>query len=320
MSGFTKQGPRNDTPYTPTAGVGRRRAGDLSWYQRRQLTGVLCVLPAALFITLFFFIPLVLAFWMSLYRWPLLGIHKFIGVANYVAAFHDSTFLHAAGFTAEYTLIITPILLIVGLILALLVKGSRRGTGFFRTVYFLPVPIGFASASFLWVWLVQPDVGPFGRILQMMHLVAQPPQWLAATASALFVVIAMVTWKTSGMQMILLMSGMQAIPTELEEAARVDGAGRWQVFFHITLPLLRPTLALVLVFSVAGSLLAFDQFYIITGGGPSNSTITAVYWIYHTSFVTFQLGYGSALSILLMLVLAAVSFVQLRLIHRSTEF
>ena len=129
--------------------------------------------------------------------------------------------------------------------------------------------------------------------------------------------IVSVTWKVVGIQMLLLLAGLQSIPTELEEAARIDGARRWQVFRYITLPLLRPTLALVLVFSVAGSLLAFDQFYIMTAGGPSNSTITAVYQIYRVSFVQFQVGYGAALSVLLMVVLAAVSAVQLLLLRNT---
>jgi multiple sugar transport system permease protein len=127
----------------------------------------------------------------------------------------------------------------------------------------------------------------------------------------------MVTWKVVGLQMLLLLSGLQSIPDEVVEAARIDGAGRWQLFLHITLPLLRPTLALVLVFSVAGSLLAFDQFYIMTGGGPSNSTITAVYQIYRISFNSFRLGYGAALSVLLMVILAAVSLVQMLLLRNT---
>ena len=126
-----------------------------------------------------------------------------------------------------------------------------------------------------------------------------------------------ITWKVVGLQMLLLLSGLQSIPEELEEAARIDGAGRGAVFRYITLPLLRPTLALVLVFSVAGSLLAFDQFFIMTNGGPSSSTITAVYQIYRVSFVQFHLGYGAALSVLLMAVLAIVSAVQLLLLRNT---
>jgi multiple sugar transport system permease protein len=130
-------------------------------------------------------------------------------------------------------------------------------------------------------------------------------------------VIAMVTWKVVGLQMLLLLSGLQSIPEEVTEAARIDGAGHWQSFTHITIPLLRPTLALVLVFSVAGSLLAFDQFFIMTAGGPSNSTITAVYEIYRTSFISFKLGYGAALSVFLMVILAIVSGIQMLLLRNT---
>jgi multiple sugar transport system permease protein len=302
-----------------TADQVRARRRGLTWRRRRQLAGLVCVLPALACTTVFFFIPLGLDFWMSLNQWPLLGDHEFVGLQNYEQAVRDSAFLGSAGVTVLYTLIITPILLVLGFVLALLTQGTDRASRFFRTLYFLPVPVGLASASYLFVWLVQPSVGPIGRVLQLVGAVHEPPVWLAATLPALLVVVGMVVWKVTGLQMILLMAGMQSIPDAMHEAATVDGAGWWRRFLFITLPLLRPTLALVLVFSVAGSLLAFDQFYIITAGGPSNSTLTAVYTIYRTSFISFHLGYGAALSILTMLVLAAVSAVQLLLIRQSTE-
>ena len=220
-------------------------------------------------------------------------------------------------FTLEYTAIITPVLLALGMGLALLVRRPRRGARFFQSVYFLPVVIGFASGSFLFLYLGQSGIGPLFDLFSRLGLVDADANWFAGHWSALLLVIASVTWKVVGIQMLLLLAGLQSIPTELEEAARIDGARRRQVFRYITLPLLRPTLALVLVFSVAGSLLAFDQFYIMTNGGPSNSTITAVYQIYRVSFVQFQVGYGAALSVLLMVVLAAVSAVQLLLLRNT---
>jgi multiple sugar transport system permease protein len=295
----------------------RRRA--LTWRRRRQLAGLLCVLPALAFTTVFFFVPLGLDFWMSLNQWPLLGEHQYVGLQNYALAVRDTGFLGSVGVTLLYTVIITPALLLLAFVLALLTQRTDRASRFFRTLYFLPVPIGLASASYLFVWLVQPNVGPIGRVLQLTGVVHQAPVWLAATVPALLVVVIMVVWKVTGLQMILLMAGMQSIPDALHEAATMDGAGWWRRFRYITMPLLRPTLALVLVFSVAGSLLAFDQFYIITVGGPSNSTITTVYAIYRTSFVSFHLGYGAALSILTMLVLGGVSAVQLLLVRQSTE-
>src|SRR5947208_3259878 len=146
--------------------------------------------PAALACTtLFFFVPLGLDFWMSLNQWPLLGEHRFVGLENYVQAVHDVGFLGSAGVTVLYTVIVTPVLLVLGFVLALLVKGTDRASRFFRTVYFLPVPVGLATASYLFVWLVQPGVGPMGRTLQLLHVVRQPPEWLAATIPALAVVV-----------------------------------------------------------------------------------------------------------------------------------
>jgi multiple sugar transport system permease protein len=270
-----------------------------------------------LVITVFFLVPLGLTFYMSLNDWSLLGAHHWIGLDNYSRAFKDPSFRSAFGFTLEYTAVITPVLFLLALGLALLVKRRRRGARVFQSVYFLPVVIGLASGSFLWLYMGQPGIGPLFDLLRRMGLVSADTNWFADKQSALLLVVLSVTWKVVGLQMLLLLAGLQSIPEELEEAARIDGAGRRQVFRYITLPLLRPTLALVLVFSVAGSLLAFDQFYIMTSGGPSNSTITAVYQIYRVSFVQFHLGYGAALSVLLMIVLAMVSAVQLLLLRNT---
>jgi multiple sugar transport system permease protein len=275
------------------------------------------VAPALVVVTVFFLVPLVMTFWMSLHEWPLLGEHHFIGLANYVRAAHDSEWLAAIRFTLEYTVLITPILLVSGLGLAFLVHRGGRAARVFQSVFFLPVVIGFAAAAYLWLYLAQPGLGPLADLAVRAGLGTRDTNWFATATSGLLVVTAMVVWKVTGMQMLLLLSGLQSIPGELTEAARIDGAGRWKAFVHVTLPLLRPTLALVLVFSVAGSLLAFDQFYIMTSGGPSNGTITAVYQIYRTSFINFELGYGAALSAMLMVVLAAVSALQMLLLRNS---
>ncbi|MEV6156912.1 sugar ABC transporter permease [Nonomuraea sp. NPDC052129] len=295
----------------------RPRGPRLSTRRRRQLLGVAMVSPALAVVTIFFLVPLVMTFWMSLNEWPLLGEHHFVGLANYVRALGDSEWLHAIGFTLRYTALITPILLVAGLVLAFLVHRGGRAARVFQSIFFLPVVIGFAAAAYLWLYLAQPGLGPLADLAARTGIGSRDTNWFATATSGLLVVTAMVVWKVTGMQMLLLLSGLQAIPGELTEAARIDGAGRWKSFIHVTLPLLRPTLALVLVFSVAGSLLAFDQFYIMTSGGPSNGTITAVYQIYRTSFINFELGYGAALSAMLMVALAAVSALQMLLLRNS---
>ncbi|MEV6488064.1 sugar ABC transporter permease [Actinoplanes sp. NPDC051633] len=285
--------------------------------RRRQLMGLLLVSPALAVVIVFFLVPLVMTFWMSFHEWPLLGDHEFIGLDNYKQAIDDTEWRNAIWFTLKYTLLITPALLVPALIQAFLVNRPGRGARFFQTIYFLPVVIGFAAGAYLWLYLAQPGLGPLSDLSARFGLSETTDNWFATGTSALLLVSLMVVWKQTGMQMILLLSGLQSIPEELNEAARIDGASRWASFRYVTLPLLRPTLALVLVFSVAGSLLAFDQFFIMTAGGPSNSTITAVYQIYRTSFINFDLGYGAALSAMLMVVLAAVSAVQMLLLRKT---
>ena len=287
--------------------------------RRRRLTGVLLISPALVFVTVFFLIPLALMIWMSLHKWPLLGHPRWTGVSNYTSMVNDPTFLHALGFTAEYTAIITPVLLAVGLGLALLVRERRRGVGFFRTVFFLPYVIGFAAASYLWLWLLDPSVGLLDHGLQSLGLTDKPVLWMSTANRALFAVILMIVWKVVGFTMLLLMSGLQSIPNDVQEAAKVDGAGRMAAFRRITVPLMRRSIALVTILAVAGSFLAFDQFYILTNGGPNNQTLTLVFWIYSSSFANFQLGYGAAMSVVLMLILMAITAVQLYLLRDETE-
>jgi multiple sugar transport system permease protein len=281
---------------------------------------LLFVLPSVVFVGLFFIIPLLMTAWMSLTDWPLLGSPHFIGLGNYRTLTSDSTFWQSLGFTAKYTVVITPAIFLVAFGLALLVRQKVPGVGLFRTAYFLPVVIGLGTASLLWVWMFNDQVGVFDGILQGLGLVKDPVEFLADPIGALIAIVVMITWKTAGFTMLLLVVGMQAIPDEFYEAATVDGAGRWARLRYITLPLLRRTFALALVISVIGSFLAFDQFYIMTHGGPQNQTITAVYWIYNNAFTYFKMGYGAALSIVLLIILIAISVVQLYLLRDTTQY
>lgn len=287
------------------------------WRQhQRQIAGALFVLPSVIFIILFFIIPLILTAWMSLNNWPLLGIPRFIGLSNYQRIATDSLFLNSLVFTTKYTLVITPIIFLVAFGLALLVRQSVPGVGLFRTAYFVPVIIGLSTASYIWIWMFNSQVGIFDGIL---HLFGHAPLlWLSTGTSALFAVIVMIVWKSSGFTMVLLMMGLQSIPSEIYEAAKMDGAGRWAQLWNVTLPLMRRSFALALVLSVIGSYLAFDQFYIMTQGGPQQQTITIVFWIFTNSFTFFKLGYGAAMSIILLIILLIISAIQLYLLRDNT--
>lgn len=278
---------------------------------KQAMLGLAFVSPAVLIVGIFFLYPLVMTGWMSLHDWPLLGVPEFIGLENYATMVDDQKFWSAMGFTLIYTVVVTIAIFAVAFPLALFVDQPRRLIGVYRTAFFLPVVVGLGSASLLWVWLLNVDTGLFSPALKMLGLVERPKALLGQFDTAFISIVVMVVWKIAGFTMVILLTGLQSIPHELKEAARIDGAGPFRIFFKITFPLMRRTFALALVLSVAGSILAFDQFYIMTSGGPRNSTITAVYWIFNTSFVQFKLGYGAALSIVLLAVLVLLSVLQL---------
>ncbi|AMX94136.1 sugar ABC transporter permease [Mesorhizobium sp. M7A.F.Ca.CA.002.10.1.1] len=283
---------------------------------RHQWIGLLYVAPAVALVVVFFLIPLGMTAWMSLHNWPLMGEHSFIGLGNYVAILRDTRFWNALRFTAYYTVIVTIAIFVVAFPLALFVERPRPLTNLYRTMFFMPAVVGFASASLLWSWLLNVDSGLFSPAAYDLGLIDRKFNLLATFQPAFWSIIAMVVWKVAGFTMIILMAGLQSIPQDLQEAAVIDGADPFARFRAITLPLMRRTLALALILSVAGSILAFDQFYIILRGGPRNQTLTAVYWIFNQSFVSFKLGYGAALSMVLLVILVALSLVQLWLLRK----
>ncbi len=276
--------------------------------------GVAYIAPAIALVAVFFVLPLLFTVWMSLHRWPLMGSPRWIGIGNYTRMFNDPRFWTSLGFTAQYTLVVTIAIFALAFPLAFFVDKPRRFVSGYRTIIFLPVVIGLASASLLWVWLANVDSGLFSPVFEMLGLTQGRRNLLATFDSAFLTIIVMVVWKVAGFTMIILLTGLQGIPSELTEAARIDGAGAWQRFRHLTLPLMRRTMALALILSVTGSILAFDQFYIMTSGGPQNRMISIVYYIFNQSFVSFNLGYGAALSIALLVILVALSIVQLWLL------
>ena len=284
--------------------------------RKSQWRGLLYIAPAMALVIVFFVMPVLFTGWMSLHNWPLMGASRWIGFANYTRMFHDNRFMAALNFTAYYTVIVTIAIFAVAFPLALFIERPRRLTGFYRTSFFMPAVIGFASASLLWSWLLNVDSGLFSPAAFDLGLTEKKVNLLATFQPAFWSIIAMVVWKVAGFTMIILMAGLQSIPQDLQEAAVIDGAGPFARFRAITLPLMRRTLALALILSVAGSILAFDQFYIILRGGPRNQTLTAVYWIFNQSFVSFKLGYGAALSMVLLVVLVALSLVQLWLLRK----
>jgi multiple sugar transport system permease protein len=293
------------------------RGKSFSGSQRHALTGWLYASPTALVVAGLFVAPLVMMVWMSFNQWPLIGDHQFNGLDNYRVVAANDLVVQAVEFTLIYSVVVTVILTALGLGLALLVQEGHRGVGIFRTAFFLPTSVGLASASLLFLGLYSVQIGPIDPLLRQLGLIHGEFDSLATPTSALFSSIALIVWRFAGFDMLLLLVGLSRIPTDVYEAARLDGASSVQVFRRITLPLLRPSLAMVLILSITGSLLAFDQFYILTRGGPSNSTVSIVMVIYREAFTRFNLGTAAALSVVTMGVLLALNSLQLRLLRGS---
>jgi multiple sugar transport system permease protein len=284
-----------------------------------QWPGWLFMAPALLFVGVFVLIPLGQLVDVSLTDRSLLGGGKFIGFANYWRIWNDSSFWRALEFTAKYTLVLTPILMGLGFALALLTVENNLLKRLTRTIVFLPVVIGLSSSSLLWFWLLDEQVGPLNKLLVDLHVIREPIVWFATADLAFWAVVISITWKVVGFGMVLFIAGIQSINPDILEAALMDGASYWGRVRLIILPLSRRVLLLTTLVSAIGSMLAFDQFYIMTSGGPRGQTFTAVYWIYQNSFISFKLGYGGALSIVLMLIILVFSTMQIALTARSAE-
>jgi multiple sugar transport system permease protein len=282
---------------------------------RRARTGALLVSPAFLMVAVLVLVPLGFAVYISLTNWPLVGPYHLIGGQNYSALAHDSVFIHSVLFTLEYTGIVTGPILVIGYALAVLIRANRPGSVIFRTALFLPFVVGLATESYMLSLEIQPDYGVVNTVLAKLGLASVTTAWQVHTALALGIVCVMVIWFASGLTMMLLMAGMQGIPADLYEAAEVDGATWWQKERRITLPLLRRSIALSLIISVIGSFLAFNQFWILTQGGPGTSTDTVVMWIYQVAFVQFHLGYATAMAIILVIAVGLISAAQFYLLR-----
>ncbi len=207
--------------------------------------------------------------------------------------------------------------MILGFALALLTADNTPLKRLTRTVVFLPVVIGLSSSSLLWFWLFDEQVGLLNKLLVDLRVIAQPIVWFASADLAFWAVVISITWKVVGFGMVLFIAAIQSIDQEILEAAVIDGAGYWKRALLIIVPLSRRIILVATLVSAIGSMLAFDQFYIMTSGGPRGQTFTAVYWIYQNSFVSFRLGYGAALSIVLTLIIFVFSTLQIGLTARS---
>jgi multiple sugar transport system permease protein len=302
-----------DKTETTAAAETRPAVRRSNWRRTRTLQGFLYALPTLLFVAVLFVLPLLLVFQISGSNWKLLTGDRGLNLPNnYTSISSDQLFWPAVVFTIEYTILVTVLLIGIGLGLALLVQSSGRWVGVLRTSFLVPGAIGLATASLLFWGFYSPTIGPISPPLQQLGVIKEPIQFFLTTWEALLSAVFLIVWKYAGFYMLILLVGLQQISPELMEAANIDGASRRQAFRYVTLPLLRPSLALALILCITGSLLAFDQFFILTNGQPNNSTVTIVQLIYRDAFVKQNLGTAAAMSVVLLAFLLILNAVQFR--------
>src|ERR671931_329144 len=258
--------PARDATTLPAGRPTRR-----SWSRSRSLKGIGYTAPTAVIVIVLFLAPLVLVFWMALNRWPLLGSPTLNAPDNFTAIADNTLFIQAIKFTLKYTVVITVLL--------------------------LPSGVGFAAAALLFYGLYSLQIGPLDGILRSLHIIDKPFSFSGTPNSALFSTIVLVIWRFAGFQMLILLVGLQSIPTDLYEAARVDGATRWQAFRRVTLPLLRPAIVVALIFRTLDALRVFDVFYVVFGSRPDMQTLAT--YAQQSLVSIAEVGYGSGLSVAL---------------------
>lgn len=275
----------------------------------------LLISPYVLFLSVFVLFPVLFCFFLTFQKWNIIAPMRFIGMENYSRLFHDRLFWKAIGNTLKFLLLHIPLQLIVSLSLAHMLNQKLRAKAFFRASFFLPVVVSGVVVSILWQQLYGFDGGVFNRMLAFVGL--SKVGWLVNPDMAIYSIAIMATWKNLGLYVILFLVGLQTVPPQYYEAAKLEGANSWQQFYHITLPMINPTVFMVLVLSTIGGFSLFIEPYIMTGGGPLNQTISAVLYIYKQAFQYYNMGYSATLGFFYAFLIMTVVVIQKRFIEKE---
>jgi ABC-type sugar transport system permease subunit len=289
--------------------------------RRRAALSYLWVSPALVLYAIFTLTPLIAGVYLAMLRWDGIKPAKFIGLDNFERMLHDEKLRVALMHNVQYAIgtVIGKNLLALGL--ALLLSQALRGRAVYRTALFLPVVMSFVVVGILWTWIYNDDFGLVNNLLRSVHLGGLAQDWLGDTRIALWSLIAVDIWKWYGFHMVIYLAGLQTIPAEYYEAARLDGASRWRQLTGITIPLLKPVIVVNVTLSLLGAMNVFDIPYVMTEGGPANSTNVAALHMYVQAFKFNRLGYGSAISYGLFTLITVIALVQLKLMSRNqTEY
>lgn len=288
--------------------------------------------PGLILLAVFFAYPLIDTFWLSVHKYNLFNTPEFIGLDNFRRAIDDRLFWRVLVNTLLYALIVVPSITVISFLLALLVNSSIKGIHIFRTAYYIPVVTSIVVAGIIWKWVYNAD-GLLNALLQNLGFngtawlvdtrglpsvilsaigIETDALWASEPAIALVSVAIVTLWKASPYYMIIYLAGLQGIPKELEEAAQVDGANRWNVIRHVILPEVRPYTLVVCIMATIASLRTFGEVYVMTGGGPFHRTNLLSYYIYTLGFKYLEVGYAAAVSLLLLFIILFLSYVNFR--------
>lgn len=296
-----------------TSAPRRRR---MSAEARRARTAWLFLSPAIIILVAFTLYPMVQAVYLSFTEYNLIRAAEWIGLDNYIELLQDGAFWNAFGNTVLYALVVTPVTVILALVFAVMLNQRFAGRAFSRTAIFLPFIVSLGIIAIAWAFLLDPNIGLLSYWLSFIGIVPEQG-WLSDPRYAMAAVMIVGVWKNVGFYMVIYLAGLQSIPVDMYEAARLDGAGAWQRFRRITLPLLSNQTLLVSVLALIATLQAFDQIYVMTHGGPFFRTETLVMLIYREGFQDLRFGYASAISFVLLIFVFLLSMIQFGYLRRK---
>jgi multiple sugar transport system permease protein len=290
----------------------RAPARPLIRLNREAVAGYLCVAPALIVIAVFSLFPVVFSLAMSLFRWNLASpTITYVGLRNFETLFASETFWQVLRNSFFFSVGTVVLIVVLAFNLALLLDVKLRGIAVFRALFFVPHLVPMVMIATLWMFMYEPQRGPINALLGMLGIPG--PAWLQSTTWAMPALIIVKVWKAVGYYTVLFLAGLQTIPQELYDAAKVDGAGFIRRTHHITLPLISPITLFVIVVAVIGSFQDFDQIVVMTRGGPVDSTNVLVYYLYEQAFRNFQVGLGSAIAVFLLVLLVAFTILKLQI-------
>ncbi len=282
---------------------------------RRTLVAYLFLLPALALLGVFTFYPVVFGTVLSLFEYDVISPPRYVGLTQFRALWTDRYFWIALDNSLKYLLVV-PVLQFCSIVLALWVRRPLRGIGWFRAAFYLPVVTSIVVVGLLWRWLLD-ESGLVNYVLLRAGLIHAPIHWLTNPAIALYAVMFVTLWKGLGYYMVIYLAGLEAIPPGYEEAAALDGAGPLGRLWHVTIPLLRPSILLAGTLSAIAALRVFEEVYVMTGGGPVYSTYTMFYYMFDQAFGSLHLGYAAALGVVLAAVTIVLAVVNLRLLRQG---